>query len=214
MDSEIRKQIELHTKGDTVRHKSPFESLDYYDNGFELTQEFIDKWVIPFYMVPIRDKESFINQLHPVKRELNSDIIKQLLGDFNWRTRSTGARFASLLNLTEVEDIIGIHLLKSQVCYAGDSYCLALASFNNSNSIFYLEKYLEYYLQRTDLYFDQSSAMAALIWLDNKNKTDNAKKLQPLWDKFVKDKPNWDLNKTFEHFSKTIELVESIKNNW
>ena len=214
MDSEIKKQMELHTKGATVRHKSPFENLDHYDNGYEPTQEFINKWVIPFYMVNLRDKDAFLNKLLPLKKELNSNIIKQLLGDFNWRTRSTGARFAAIKNLTEVEDIIGIHLLKSQVCYAGHSYCIALASFNSPNSVYYLEKYLEYYLQRSDLYFDQDSAMAALIWLDKKNNTSNAKKMLPLWDKFLEGKSNWDLNKTQEGFNQTMEFIESVKNNW
>lgn len=214
MNEKIKKRLELHSKGATVIHRNPFENLEHFDNGYELSKEFIDKWVIPFYMADINDKEAYINLLKTVKAELKPNIIKQLLGDFNWRTRSTGATFATLLDLNKFEEIIGIHLLKSQVCYAGQHYSLALASFNTPNSINYLEKYLEYYLQRNELYFDQNSAMAALIYLDKKNNTGNAKKFQPLWDNFVVNKPHWDLNTTIKHFNHHMKLIEAIKSDW
>ena len=214
MNREQRKQIELHVKGATIQHKSQFENLQHYDNGLKLSQGFIDKWVKPFYMNSLGSDGDYINQLNNIKTDLNLSICKELLGDFNWRTRSTGANFAAINNYVELEDIIGIHLLKSQVCYAGTNYCFALASFNTKNSIYYLKSYLEYYLNKPSLYFDQSTAMAALYWLDNKNKTNHAKELLPLWESFTKNKDNWDLNNAIKNFNISMDNIELLKNNW
>ena len=59
-----------------------------------------------------------------VRPEIDKSIVSQLLGDFNWRMRSVGARFATYMNYREFEDIIGVHLLKSEVCYAAGFFHL------------------------------------------------------------------------------------------
>ena len=78
-------------------------------------------------------------------------LMLKNLGDFNWRTRSTGSYFASIKQAYHLEDIIGTHLLKSEVCYAGAEYAKTIASFNTSKSPNYLKKYLTYYLKKPEL---------------------------------------------------------------
>ena len=156
MDDKTKKAIELHSAGATVRHQNPFEELESYKSESEIDKKFIDKWVIPFYMVGIHNTDEFISNYSKVKSDVNLEIAKQLFGDFNWRTRIVGAYFSAIENYVELEDIIGTLLLKSEVCYAGGGYCFALASFNTEKGINYLKRYLDYYLTRKDLHFVQS----------------------------------------------------------
>mgnify|MGYP000046318707 CR=1 FL=1 len=61
MDDKTKKDIELHVAGATVRHKNPFEDLESYKSETEIDKEFIDKWVIPFYMVGLNNTDQFIS---------------------------------------------------------------------------------------------------------------------------------------------------------
>ncbi|WP_452227618.1 DUF6000 family protein [Lacinutrix sp. MEBiC02404] len=208
MDEQTKRNIELHSAGATVRHKSPFENLKHYESEIEIDKEFINKWVLPFYMSFPKKDDIFWN-FKEVKSELNIEIAKRLLGNFNWRTRIVGAYFATIKNYTELENIIGTHLLKSQVCYAGDGYCFALASFNTENSIGFLKKYLDYYLTRKDLQFEQTSALLALNWTDKQNGTKEVEKYLPIYNEWNKNKYSQDINPKFDHFNK---LLTELKN--
>jgi hypothetical protein len=142
-------EIALHVSGATVRNQSPFDELESHRNEKELTEEFIDKWVMEFYMNSISnpDQET-IAKFAAAAKEITPEIVKQLLGDFDWRPRIVGAYFAAIKGYNELRDIIGIHLLKSEVCYAGYGYALALAVFADEKSKTYLSLYLDYYLKR------------------------------------------------------------------
>jgi hypothetical protein len=201
-------EIALHVSGATVRHRNPFESLEVPRNNRELSYEFIDKWVAPFYMTGVSNADdTTILMFAEAAKEINVDIVKLLLGDFNWRTRIVGAYFAAINNYKEVEDIIGKHLLKSEVCYAGAGYCLALAAFNTGKAKDYLTAYLEYYLDRKDLWFDQSDAFCALEYLDN----EQASRLIDKWDSFVSDKEHWSLEKSREHFNNCMLTLDKVR---
>lgn len=173
-----------------------------------LDKAFIKKWVIPFYMASFshlaeEDERKFIE----VFPHISSEIVAKLLGDFNWRTRIVGAYFAALKELIEFEEIIGNLLLKSEVCFAGTGYCLALASFGTEKGIEFLKSYLDYYLTRKDLWFDQQEVLAALFWL-NKNE---AEKYQTMWNVFVENKSQWDEEKFGKSFAKSMQTLEHIK---
>ena len=211
MDEKTRKQIELHSAGATVRHSSPFAELEHYTNKTEITAEFIKKWCVPFYMFGINNADEFILNFEPIRAELNIEVVKNLLGDFNWRTRIVGAYFASIMECKSVEDIIGIHLLKSQVCYAGNGYCLALATFNTRSGIEYLKKYLEYYLTRKDLDFDQTDVMCALKWADNLNGTNEADNYLELYNEWNSKPYGQNLEHSFTGFEKQMNNLNEIK---
>lgn len=201
-------EAELHSAGATVRHRNPFEGIVVPRNEFELSQEFIDKWVKPFYMTHLFEVDDITaKKFSTASKEIDLLIIGQLLGDFNWRTRITAAYFAAINNYQELEDIIGNHLLKSEVCDAGRGYCLALATFATSKSKEYLIRYLEYYLDKKDLWFDQAYAFVALEYFDKAS----SDRFLGKWEEFVSNKPNWDLKNTRELFLSSMSNLERIR---
>jgi hypothetical protein len=203
-------EIALHVSGATVRHdnRNPFENLEVPRNGGELSYEFIDRWVAPFYMTSFSNADdTTILMFAEAASEINVDIVKSLLGDFNWRTRIAGAFFAAINNYKEVEDIIGKHLLKSELAYAGSGYCLALAAFTTEKAKDFLTTYLNYYLDRKDLWFNQADAFCALEHLDK----DIANTLVGKWESFVADKEQWKLEISREHFSRCMLTLDKIR---
>jgi hypothetical protein len=203
-------EIKLHVAGTTVRHQNPFSQLPIPQNAEELSIEFLEKWVSPFYMTSFSNSV-FLKHLKPIAHELSEEVVAHLLGDFNWRTRIVGAWFSAIKQYAGFEQVIGNLLLRSDVCYAGGGYCIALASFNTKAATEFLCKYLDYYLSRPDLFFDQGDAMGALAYLDTVNQTQNLGRFIPSWEKFVADKSNWDLTRSIESFAKQMEEVLRIQ---
>lgn len=195
-------------------HKGPFDDLTTPVNQENLDKSFIDEFVVPFYMNISRlenDKDKLKDEIKEILPDIDSEVVVKLLGDFNWRTRSVGAFFAALKNLTSYQDQIGRLLLKSEVCYAGTSYCLTMTEFNNQKSIDYLNQYLDYYLTQKDLWFDQGDAMGAIAYLDKQNKTNELEKHVGKWTDFVSNKNNWDLQRSIEHFEQKVNALKEIK---
>ncbi|APU44581.1 hypothetical protein BSL84_21625 [Streptomyces sp. TN58] len=84
---------------------------------------------------------------------------------------------------------IGDLLLASEVCYSGSAYCFALARFGTHADAGILATYLDRYLPRTDLHYDQPTALGALLRLDAHLDTHHADRFtEPdgLWDEWVK----------------------------
>jgi hypothetical protein len=201
-------EIALHVSGTTVRHRNPFEAIEVPRNDEELSEGLIKRWVVPFYMNSLSNAdETTIKTFADAANQINLDIVKKLLGDFDWRTRITGAFFSAINDYKELEDIISRHLLKSEVCYAGSGYCLALATFATDKAKDYLSAYLDYYLERKDLWFDQADAFCALEYLDK----DEANKRLDKWNLFVADKQYWSLEKSRQQFNSCILTVEKIR---
>ena len=106
---------------------------------------------------------------------------------------------------------IGNLLLRSDVCFAGHDYCIALASFSSPEAINYLNEYLEYYLEQPDLWFDQSSAIAALSFIGANKGTDLVTPHTAAWESFVANKPNWELASSIDEFSQQMESLNEFK---
>src|SRR5690242_3965654 len=108
-------EIMLHVAGATVRHRNPFEDLEIPRNNHELTGEFAERWVIPFYMTSLANaKPAVIASFVDAANKIDQMIIAELLGNFNWRSRIVGAYFAAIKDYKELESIIGRSLLKSE----------------------------------------------------------------------------------------------------
>ncbi|MBG9377277.1 hypothetical protein I5907_13630 [Panacibacter sp. DH6] len=179
----------LHSAGATVRHLSPFDSSPTHKNDKDLSADFIKKWVVPYYMeIGCYDNLNWIEHVKEIKPEITQDVCLNLLGDFNWRTRLVGSYFAAVKNYKELINIIGTHLLKSEVCCVGHIYALTLAFFNDEKCIGYLNKYLEYYLAKSSLYFDQKIVIEAVLYLDRKNQTDYFNQHLDNWKKLTVDR--------------------------
>src|ERR1700739_359347 len=168
-----------------VKHSPPFAELKSYNNNFNVTQEFIDTWVAPYFMELKRTDEKWVQFLLHVKNSITPDVVEKNLGAFNWRMRQTGAYLAALTNQTQFIDIIGVHLLKSEICYADTIYARVLAYFNTPKCVEYLTMYLDYYLAYHDLYFDQADVLQAVLYLDGVNGTSYYQKYLPQWEKFI-----------------------------
>ena len=205
---DLETEAALHSAGATVRHKSPFTNLEVYRNQDSLSIEFADKWVNPYLSIGFlnlstKQEQNYIKGYS----EVTPEIVKKLLGDFNWRPKIVGAYFTALKKHSEFEETIGNHLLKSEVCFAGSGYCLALATFGTEKSKDYLKQYLDYYLKQKDLWFDQDTALSALSWLSNKE----AEGYTELWNSFVANKPNWNLETSKKHFTQEMENLNRIR---
>lgn len=183
MNEDLKKQLELHSAGATVRHQSPFEKLISHKNKSELSSDFVEKWVNPFYMsIGHHSDDSWVNKLLEISEEITEEITLNLLGDFNWRTRLVGAYFSAIKNFQNQIDIIGVHFLKSEVCCVGHIYSLILAFYNNEKTNEYLYSYLKYYLNKPELYFDQESVLEAIVYLDKINGTNFYQEFSLSWD--------------------------------
>ncbi|MFJ9843722.1 DUF6000 family protein [Kitasatospora sp. NPDC101155] len=92
-----------------------------------------------------------------------------------WRERKTAAWLIAVSRRTEFRTRIGELLLASEGPYAGAAYCVALAVFATEADAQLLDAYLERYLRRPDLFYDQAFAMAALLRLDDESGREHAK---------------------------------------
>ncbi|MEZ4888534.1 MAG: DUF6000 family protein [Chitinophagales bacterium] len=214
-DEKLNEAIKLHSAGATVMHKSPFENLQSYQNEIEIDQLFRRKWVIPFYLKLHRNDNEWINKIVGIYQEISDEVILKNLGDFNWRTRSIGAFFAAIKDKSEFIEIIGTHLIKSEVCYAGRTYAKVLAYFNDEKGNEYLERYLEYYLKQKDLYFDQINVFRAVKYIDETNATNKIERYLNDWKEYAKGKFLYDEeDKEIEtdDLRQQIETIEKIKN--
>ena len=202
---------ELHSAGATVLHRSPFDDLEVPVSSVPLDAVVRDRWVKPFYMAVPDNLDSIEATLRPLLADVSPDLITTLLAQFDWRPRTVGAFLVALDARTQFEELVGRLLLRSDVCYAGRAYCIALARLNTPNAVDFLCRYLRYYLTRNELWFDQAEALAALIYLDDVNGSQHSRVFDELWRNFVNDKPNWNLAETCSRFNASVRGLESFR---
>jgi hypothetical protein len=202
-----------HIRGATVVHQSPFSLIEVPSAQDVVSQEEYEKWVVPFYRVSFRSaNSSFLNSLRNIYQDITPTVVERLLTDYDWRPRLTGAFFAGLKQFTSAENHIGRLLLRSDLCFAGKLYSVALAEFNTLNGLDYLRRYLEYYLTRPDLDYDQGDAMGAIAWLDTINGTKHFESFQPLWRTYISAK-SWkpDLEKNVSGFADEMRALHECR---
>ena len=200
--------LERHAAGATVSHVSPFAELQVPNSDQILPLAVRETWVRPLYFgLRKPDVAAFVAaQIHLVSDEL----ISQLLENFDWRPRTAAAYLAALTGRRTFTSQIGRLLLRSDVCFAGAAYCVALAEFNSTESIDFLDRYLSYYLTRGDLLFDQGDAMGALSYLDRLNGTNLLSKHLDAWSKFIVDKDSWTLASSVARFDETMTKLHEL----
>ncbi|WP_037260196.1 DUF6000 family protein [Kibdelosporangium aridum] len=99
-----------------------------------------------------------------------------LLFDSDWRDQITAAWLAGLSHRTQYRDRIGEKLLASEVTYAGQGFCLALARFSTRDDAWRLVAYLSHYLPQSACRYDQTWALGALMHLDARLDTREAQR--------------------------------------
>lgn len=199
--------------GAKLRHNSPFACLEVPALSYEESDRpLTERWVAPLYLGGLRDEVKLLNVLRPLKELTNRALIERLISLRDWRSRLVGSYLAAMRREVELTEWIGRLLLRSDVCYAGPGYCYALARINTPACTEYLAKYLKYYLNEPDLWFDQSNALAALHYLDGVNDTAEAEGFAGLWSEFVENKPTWDLERSRDSFVLGMACLERVSN--
>lgn len=110
-----------------------------------------------------------------------------------WRERRTAAWLIAVSGRTEFRERLGELLLASEVCCAGLAYCVALARFGTPRDAELLAAYLDRYLRRPDLGYDQTVVMGALVFTGLNLGSDHAAPfLAPggLWHQWVEAAPH------------------------
>lgn len=200
-----------HVAGATVRHESPFSTLEVPRSDAPLDPRFQAKWCDPFYLMDLANiRASDIADVRKVWREIDESVAMRLLAEVNWRPRVVGAHFVALKGLPLV-DVLGRLLLRSDVCFAGQAYCLALATANDAAALDYLRRYLDFYLQQPRLHFDQGEAMGAIAALDVANGSDVLASYRPAWEAFVADKPSWNLERSIDMFRRRLAGLAALR---
>ncbi|WP_329099262.1 DUF6000 family protein [Streptomyces sp. NBC_01439] len=117
-----------------------------------------------------------------------TDVELEALLGYEWRSRLTAAWLIGVGRRATFRERIGDLLLASEFCFSGSAYCFALARFGTHADAEILTAYLDHYLPRTDLRYDQPAALGALLRLDAHLGTNHADRFtQPdgLWDQWV-----------------------------
>jgi hypothetical protein len=193
----------LHSAGAAVRHGSPFSSLATPEP--RVAQESLPEWSLRLFNVGLWTVPEALDLVGPNLSLVTPELVETLLSVFNWRPRVIGSHLAAVLEFRSVEQHIGHLLLRSDVCFAGAAYSLCLARFDSNTSRSFLVEYLEYYLRKPDLWFDQGYAMAAVLVLDERNGTSLGEPLRPLWDSFVRNKPQWRLESYVDRLRSSLD---------
>lgn len=206
-----QKQAVVHSAGATAQHAGPYSILEVPMMMENPDADFIAKWVKPFYMTNlIRERSAFRSAYQKVSNEIDDALITRLLSYFNWRPSIVGALFAAIGCRHQHCDHIGRLLLRSDVCFAGRGYAMAMVRFNSPAAIDYLCNYLDHYLARPDLFFEQGVVMAALSQLDRLNGTNKVDDFTSRWEDFVLNKPNWRLGRFVTMFADELTGIEEV----
>ena len=110
-------------------------------------------------------RRRFLRKLGRSARQV-SDRELAILLESGWRERLTASWLIGLDRREQFRDRIGELLLASEMGYAGQGYCLALARFVTPDDASLLASYLDTYLPQLESRYDQDWAMGALLHID------------------------------------------------
>ena len=186
-----------------------FSHLEVPSTLDPLPKAIIEKWVKPLYFGLHKPHlEEFFERNRVL---ITDDLICTLLEYCDWRPRTAAAYLCAIADRVSFLDQIGRLMLRSDFCFVGSAYCIALAEFNTSESRDFLKQYLDYYLIKPELWFNQDCAMGAIAYTDKINRTNNIENYLDLWREFVKDKPSWNLESSILVFEKNMARLHQLK---
>ncbi|MFH8398935.1 DUF6000 family protein [Streptomyces anulatus] len=130
------------------------------------------------------ERSTFVRDLAQAAYEITPAELS-ILFEGGWRERKTAAWLVAVAHRTEFRDLIGRLLLASGGPYAGAAYCVALAKFGTAADAELLAAYLDHYLARPDLDYDQPTVLGTLLYLDGVLGSDSA-------SRFIAPEGPWD----------------------
>lgn len=119
------------------------------------------------------ERTVFLQQLAEAARQASDRELSTLL-DSEWRSRLTASWLIGLDRREQFRVRIGQLLLASELTYAGQGYCFALARFATAADADLLAAYLNRYLPQLDKAYDQRWALGALLHIGQQLGTDYA----------------------------------------
>jgi hypothetical protein len=137
------------------------------------------------------ERELFVRELVQDAREITPAELG-ILFEGGWRERKTASWLVVAAGRTEFRGRIGELLLASGGPYAGAAYCVTLATFGDSADADLVCRYLDHYLLRPDLGYDQGLALGALLHLDAALGTERASRYLAaggLWQQWIDATP-------------------------
>ena len=132
-------------------------------------------WVTPIYQQVLHgshlglqgdEREEFVAAARRAVSEADEAGLRLLLWDGNWRPRLVAAWLAGIVQARRLTPLLAELLLESEVTYAGQGYCFALARFGTPEAALALDRYLERWLPQVECAYDQDWALAALFSID------------------------------------------------
>jgi Family of unknown function (DUF6000) len=146
------------------------------------------------FVMSERKRATFMRKLSEAAGEISPRELSILL-DGGWRERKTAAWLVAVSGRTEFRERLGELLLASDMPYAGQAYCVALATFGTPADADLLVAYLDRYLPRPDLHYDQAAALGALLLLDaglGARQADRFLAPGGLWQRWIEGPPSKD----------------------
>ncbi|MGW1278868.1 DUF6000 family protein [Streptomyces tsukubensis] len=142
------------------------------------------------------EREAFMMELARAAAEITPAELGVLF-EGGWRERKTASWLVAVAGRTEFRSRIGELLLASEGPYAGVAYCVTLAAFGEDADADVLCRYLDCYLTRHDLHYDQGMALGALLHLDAELGSERASRYLAaggLWQQWTDAPPRraWD----------------------
>ncbi|MER5642830.1 DUF6000 family protein [Kitasatospora sp. NPDC002227] len=155
------------------------------------------------------ERNEFTRELGKAASDITPRELAILL-EGGWRERKTAAWLIAVARRTEFRERLGELLLASEVCYAGSAYCVTFATFGTPADADMLAAYLDRYLRRPDLYYDQTTAIGALLHLDAKLGADRtARFLAPdgLWQQWIDGPPRKNHSGTPDTYREVVSRL-------
>lgn len=200
--------VDAHVAGRGASHPWPPGELDVPVAINSLSGAFLGRWVDPFYLNdPARLDATQAAAWCGAARVCDDAVLEALLAEADWRPRVVGAWFVALRGADHFEPRLGRLLLRSDVCFAGRAYAVALASLATPDAGDWLERYLRHYLAHPQLDYDQAEAMAALMQLDPAR----GAALVPAWESFVAGRRDTSLARATPLVRARLEALAQLR---
>ncbi|MBM9506573.1 DUF6000 family protein [Actinacidiphila acididurans] len=171
---------------------------------------------LAFYRMEEPEQSAFVRTL-VVDAAVASDAELDALLRGQWRFSLTGTWLCAVGLRTRLRGRIAELLFAGANGYC-NAYCLALARFGTLEDAQILSAYLERYLPRTDLRWEQSGALGALLRLDAGLGTDYAARFTVpggLWDGWFAGWTGWlPSGWTVERLRDTTDALCDFHDGW
>ncbi|MGW0667156.1 DUF6000 family protein [Streptomyces sp. NPDC002746] len=157
-------------------------------------------------------RTAFLRELIADSGRADDEEFTALLGiSADWRERLVAAWMAGIDGRTRQRQRIGELLIDSSQTFAGQGYCFALACLATQADARILSDYLDTYLPRQDLTYDQDWAMGALLDIDTRLGSDHAGRFTApdgLWWRWTHDTSPGHLDSLAARIGELRALVE------